>query len=266
MRLMLHDNYTMGQDLETIDVWPPIRWTEFRPNTDGEILDHYYAHSAGCQKPTLWGGLAIATAGIAAAGFLPAALAGSKAALMAIKSKGVASISKGVGAPAAAMITKEVSDKFNANSKKAANTSKQKLRRQLDSGSEKNRIKETYRREYQKLIQNNFTGRIGQMSLPELQNELKNQKRILKVSADKCKKMPCDTAGCRNMGVLTARMQYVEALIAAYKGSGTTTPAQYDAKFSEKAYKGETNMGGFGIGGMLPLLIIGGLVLSRLKK
>jgi hypothetical protein len=263
---MLHDNYTMGQDLETIDVWPPVLWEEFRPNTDGEILDHYYAHSAGCQKPTLWGGLATATAGIAAAAFLPATLAGSKAALLAIKKKGAASITKGIGKPAAALITKNVSDSLNANSKKAANTSKQKIRRQLDSGSEKDRIKDTYRREYQQLIGNNFTGRIGRMSLPELQNELKNQKRILKVSADKCKKLPCDSAGCRNMGVLTARMQYVEALIAAYKGSGTKTPAEYDAKFSDKAFKGETNMAGFGLGGMVPLLIIGGLLLSRLKK
>lgn len=279
MRLMLHDDYSLGQTQdENLKVWPPILWNDFRPNSNDEILNHYYAYSSGCKTPTIWGLAATSAGAVAAAAFGPALLAGAKSALGAIKLKGLftgatKSISglnlgtkKLLANEAIQSMSKQVEGQAKMEAQKAANTAKQKARRRLDSGSERNRIVENYRRQYAKLVGNQFQGRVGAMSLPELEAELKNQKRILKASADKCKKTPCDTAGCRSMGVLTARMQYVQALIAAYKETGTKTPLEYEAKFSDKALKGETNMAGFGLGGMVPLLIIGGLLLSRLKK
>ena len=50
MIVQLHDN---GQGLATQQVWPPVKWDDFKPKDPNTILDHYYAYSAGCQTPTL---------------------------------------------------------------------------------------------------------------------------------------------------------------------------------------------------------------------
>ena len=265
MRLMLHDNYGMSQDGQLLPVWPPVQWNDFRPTSREQILEHYYAYSAGCQKPTLWGGIALAAGAAATAGFGTAALGGAKAALIGIKSKAISGGSAIIGKEAADTISKSVERSAAASAKKASNTTKQKARRQLDGKAEKDRIVDTYLREYARMDGRNFAGKVGAMDLNQLEAELAKQKGIVKASEDKCKKLPCDTAGCRNMGVLNSRVQYIQALIAAFKSSGTTTPAEYNAKFTDKALKGETSMAGFG-GAILPLLIVGGLLLSRFKK
>lgn len=84
MLLQLHDN---GQDI-SLDLYPPITWKDFQPQTRAEILDHYYAYSAGCKTPTLFGSLAAGSVGLAAAAFAPAIGAAAAKALGAIKIKG----------------------------------------------------------------------------------------------------------------------------------------------------------------------------------
>lgn len=278
MKLQLHDNFQPLSQDETLDVWPPIQWNEFRPNSRAEILDHYYAYSTGCKSPTVWGIAAMSAGAVAAAAFGPALLAGAKSALSAIKLKGVfAGVNKSVAKlgtstklllsnEAVQTMSKQVEGQAKKDAKKAANTAKQKARRQLDSGAERDRIVETYQRQYNKMQQGGFQSNIGSMSLDQLKQQLAAAKNSVKVSADKCKKTPCDTAGCRNMGVLTARVQYIEALIKAYTSTNTATPQGFDQKFSKQAVDGKTSMGSIISGFGLPLLIIGGLLLSQRKK
>lgn len=266
MRLMLHDDYGMSQASDMIPVYPPIKWDEFRPNTRKEILNHYYAYSSGCQKPTLFGGLALAAAGVASAGFGTAALAGAKAALIGIKTKAISGTASVIGAQSADLISKTVEDSAKKSADKAGNTARQTARRMTDSDAEKDRIVDTYTREYNQMASKGFQNNVAKLTLSELKTKLVAAQNSVKVAEGKCKKLPCDTAGCRNMGVLNARVQYLQALIKTYEGSGTSTPAEYNAKFTDKALTGKTSMGGFFSGMGLPALIIGGLILSRLKK
>lgn len=264
MRLMLHDNFLSQSD--TIPVWPPIKWDDFKPKSQGDILNHYYAYSAGCKTPTLFGGLALAAAGAATAGFGTAALAGAKAALLGIKAKAISGTSAVIGAKSADIISKEVGKSAKKSADKAGNTTRQKARRATDNAAERQRIVDTYNREYARMQNGGFQQSIQQANLSELKTKLSAAKNSLKVSEGKCKKLPCDTAGCRNMGVLAARVQYIQALIKAFEGSGTNSPAQYNEKFGAAVASGKTTMGSM-IGGFgLPLLIIGGLLLSRMKK
>ena len=266
MRLMLHDNFQGLSQNESLNVWPPVKWDEFKPNGQTDILNHYYAYSSGCKTPTLFGGLALAAAGVATAGFGAASLAGAKAALLAIKSKALVGTSKVIGAKSADLISKEVSKSAKLSAQKAGNTAKLQARRKLDNASERRRIVDTYQRQYQKMQSGGFQGRVANMDLEQLKGQIADAKRSVKISADKCKKVPCDQAGCRNMGVLNARVQYLEALEAAYKRSGTSTPGQYNEKFAKAIETGKTSLAGFGVQALVPLLIIGGLVFSRLKK
>lgn len=266
MILQLHDEF---ENLD-LDVWPPVKWDEFKLTNRNDILDHYYAYSAGCKSPTLFGGLALASVGIAAAAFAPAIGAAVAKTLGTAKASGgaaavaKASAKKSFIAKAKSQISTGAKNALVQKSEQAANTTRQKNRRRFDSGDEKNRIVENYNRMYGQLDANNFQGRMGSKTLAELKTELVNQKRILKDSEKKCSKMPCDTAGCRSMGSLTLRMQYVQALIKAYENSGTSTPAAYNAKYSEAVSKGKTSLAGFGFG--LPLFLILGAALTIFRK
>jgi hypothetical protein len=266
MILQLHDNH----DQLELNVWPPVLWDDFKLRNRADILDHYYAFSAGCKTPTLFGGLAMATIGLTTAAFAPAIAAGAGKALTSAKASGGAA-AVGKAAAKKSFIAKAKAEMSTATkatlvqkSEQAANTTRQKARRLLDQRSEKNRIVDNYNRMYSRLAANNFQGRMSSKTLAELKSELVNQKRILKESEKKCSKIPCDTAGCRSMGSLTLRMQYVQALIKAYESSGTKTPKEYNEKFSSAVAKGKTSLGGFSFG--LPLLIILGAAFSILKK
>ncbi len=265
MLLQLHDNQ------DEIPVYPPILWDEFKPTTEGEILDHYYAYSAGCKTPTLWGSIIVGTLGVTAAAFAPAigaavskALAGAKAAGGAAAVK-TAAAKKTFAAKAKATISQGAKKAASIQAARATDTARQKTRKSLDRIAGENvRIVDNYFREYDRLIQNQFQKRIGSMTLAQLKIELANQKRILDASYAKCKKLPCDTAGCRSMGVLTARMQYVEALIKVMQNAGVETPAEYNEKFTNAVNDGKTSLAGIAIG--LPLLIILGAAFSIFKK
>jgi hypothetical protein len=266
MLLQLHDN---GQDI-SLDLYPPITWKDFQPQTRAEILDHYYAYSAGCKTPTLFGGLALASVGMAAAAFAPAIGAAAAKALGGIKIKGGAAALAATSAKDKAKqeakkeISKGAQKSLAQSAGKAANTARQKTRRTFDSGSEKNRIVESYKRWYDRAVSNNFPQRTAQMTLQQLRAEEKKQKAILADSEKKCRKLPCDTAGCRAMGALTLRLQYVQALIKNFESSGTSTPQEYNAKFSEAINKGKTSLAGFKFG--LPFLLILGAAFSLLKR
>lgn len=266
MRLQLHDNFQGLSQNESLNVWPPVKWDEFKPNGQTDILNHYYAYSSGCKTPTLFGSLALAAAGVATAGFGAASLVGAKAALLGIKSKAIVGTSKVIGAKSANLISKEVSKSAKMSAQKAGNTAKQQTRRKLDNASERQRIVDTYERQYQVMQNAGFQGRVANMDLEELKRFIVDAKRRVKIAADKCKKVPCDTAGCRNMGVLNARLQYLEALAEAYKRSGTSTPNEYNQKFAKAIETGKTSLAGFSVQALLPFLIVGGLIFSRLKK
>jgi len=265
MLLQLHDNQ------DEIPVYPPIVWNEFKPTTDAEILDHYYAYSAGCKTPTLWGSIILGTLGATAAAFAPAigaavskALAGAKAAGGAAAVK-TAAAKKTLAAKAKTTISKGVKQAASIQAARATDTARQKTRRSLDRIAGENvRIVQNYYREYDQLEQNGFQNRISGMTLAELQTELINQKRIVDDSFKKCKKLPCDTAGCRSMGVLTARMQYVEALIKVMQNAGVKTAAEYNEKFTNAVDQGKTTLAGFAFG--LPLLLILGAAFSIFKR
>ena len=66
------------------------------------------------------------------------------------------------------------------------------------------------------------------------------------------------------MGALTLRLQYVQALIKNFESSGTSTPQEYNEKFSEAINKGKTSLAGFKFG--LPFLLILGAAFSLLKR
>lgn len=266
MLLQLHDN---GQDTE-LDVWPPVLWNDFKLTNRADILDHYYSFSAGCKTPTLFGGLAMATIGLTTAAFAPAIAAAAGKALTSAKAAGGAA-AVGKAAAKKTFIAKAKAEMSTAakatlvqKSNQASNTARQKSRRFLDQRSEKDRIVDNYNRMYGRLAANNFQGRMSSKTLAELKSELVNQKRILKDSEKKCSKIPCDSAGCRSMGSLTLRMQYVQALIKAFESSGTKTPQEYNDKFSSAVAKGKTSLSGFSFG--LPFLLILGAALSLLKR
>lgn len=276
MRLMLHDDYSAMSSDDTLNVWPPIKWDQFRPKSRNEILDHYYAHSTGCKTPTAWG-LAAASAGaVASAAFGPALLAGAKSALGAIKLKGLFSgatksisalgtaVKKNVGDEAVDQMSKQVENTFKAEAKKEADSARNRIRKQTDGNQEKQRIVDTYNREYLQMQSKGFQNNVANLSLDQLKAQLQAAKNSVKVAEDKCKKTPCDTAGCRNMGVLKVRVQYLQALIKSYTSSGTSTPQEFNQKFSKQAVAGKTSMAGFG-GGLLPAIILGALFFSSRK-
>lgn len=259
MLLQLHDN---GE--ESFNVFPPIKWNEFQPKGKQAILDHYYAYSAGCKTPTLWGGLALASVGVASAAFAPAIAAGLGKTLGGIKAGSLIGSVKDKEGEAQSLVTDATRKSLEKSANTASNTARQKTRRRLDSNSEKQRIAEAYARWYARSESNNFSQRVSQMNLDQLKAELAKQKAIVKDAEKKCSKVPCDTAGCRAMGPLTLRMQYVQALIKAYQSTGTKTPAEFNQKFSDAVAKGKTSMSGFSIG--LPFLIILGAAFSLLRK
>jgi hypothetical protein len=266
MMIQLHDD----GEKTSLDVFPPILWNDFKLTNRKDILDHYYSFSAGCKTPTLFGGIAMATVGLTAAAFAPAIGAAVAKSLTTAKAAGgakavaSATAKKSFIAKAKSQISSGAKAAMVNESSKAANTARQKSRKLLDSGSERDRIVENYKRMYARLDSNNFQNRMSSKTLSELQTELVNQKRILKESEKKCSKMPCDTAGCRSMGSLTLRMQYVQALIKAYQSSGTSTPEEYNAKFSKAVDEGKTSLAGFSFG--LPFLIILGAALAMFRK
>lgn len=265
MLLQLHDDFGLSQG-PTLDVWPPIKWQEFRPNSREEILDHYYAYSTGCKTPTLFGGLALAAGAAAAAAFGPALLAGAKTALLGIKAKAITGGSAIIGTKAVDQMSDQVSKTAKEKAQKAGNTAKQKNRRRFDNRAEKDRIVDTYIRQYNKTDTGGFQSNVGSMTLDQLKARVSAAKNSVKVAEGKCKKLPCDTAGCRNMGALNAIVQYCEALIEAYKASGTTTPQEFNEKFSKAAADGKTRIGSALSGITLPALVIAGLILSKIKK
>lgn len=260
MIVQLHDNG--GQ---AIQVWPPVEWDDFKPKDREAILNHYYAYSAGCQTPTLWGTIAIAAMATAAAVFAPAALSGISKSLAAIKSGAIAKGSALVGKKAATMISAEVTRQANAAAKKAANTAQVSSRRRTDSSAERDRIVNLgYINVYTKPWMDAEMRAAGNLTKAQLEALLPTLKSAVTDSFRKCKKLPCDTAGCRSMGALVLRQQYVEALIAAYNSTGTSTPAEFNAKMEQAIDDGKTTVKA-GIGGYLPLLLIFGALISKFK-
>jgi hypothetical protein len=227
MLLQLHDDYGMSQG-PSLDIWPPITWQEFRPNSREEILDHYYAYSLGCQSPTAWGIALASASAVATAGFGASLLAGAGAALKGIAAGTISGSNALIGATATKQITDSVKNSAKASAKKAQGSAINKRRRSMDSGAEKKRIVDT---------------RMQNMTLAQLQAELPKLQKAVKDAEKKGKKVPCDTAGVRNMGVLNAALQYCQALIEAYKASGTSTPQEFNAKFSKAAADGKTRIG-----------------------
>lgn len=270
MLLQLHDSATTE-----LNVWPPVLWDEFRPNTREEILNHYYAYSSGCKTPTLFGMIALGAIGITAAAFAPAigaaltkALAGAKVAGGTAAVTATAATKERFIDKVKTNVSKEVKAVAEREAEKVANKEINKRRRLMDSSAEKNRIVQNYLDRYAEAVNYGFQQQVASMNLKQLQAEVVRQQGIRADSEKKCKKLPCDTAGCRWMGVLTARMQYVQALVSAMKQAGVTTPAEYNQKFSLALEEGKTRVAGpaAGLGLGIPLLLILGLTLSKIAK
>ena len=262
MLLQLHDDFGLSQG-PSLDIWPPITWQEFRPNSREDILDHYYAYSLGCQSPTAWGIALASASAVATAGFGASLLAGAGAALKGIAAGTISGSNALIGATATKQITDSVKNSAKASAKKAQGSAINKRRRSMDSGAEKKRIVDTYNRFYGRA---NYVARMQNMTLAQLQAELPKLQKAVKDAEKKGKKVPCDTAGVRNMGVLNAAVQYCQALIEAYKASGTSTPQEFNEKFSKAAADGKTRIGSALSGITLPALVIAGLILSKIKK
>ncbi len=268
MFLELHDDFgSPGDEFfsqgQSFDVWPPISWVQFRPSTPGEILNHYYAYSLGCKAPTAWGIALSAAGGAATLGAGAGLLAGATTAL-----KGLAAGTiKGSTALIGAGATKKMSDAVESNvrsaAKKTSDSKVNKMRRSLDSASERQRILDTYNRFYARA---GYVAKMQNMTLAQLSAELPKLKKAVKEAEAKGKKVPCDTAGVRNMGVLNAAVQYCEALIRFYKETATKTPQEFNAKFTKAAASGKTSIASTITGVSLPVIILAGLILSKIAK
>ena len=200
------------------------------------------------------------------AAFAPALLGAAGKALTSIKAGTIAKVSGVVGKEAAELMSKEVSKAAQNAAQKAGNTAKVSSRRRLDSAQERDRIVNLgYLNVYTKPWFDAEMRNAGNLTKAQLIALLPTLKSAVTDSYNKCKKVPCDTAGCRSMGALVLRQQYVEALIEAYNATGTTTPEEFNQQFTTAINEGKTSLRA-GIGGILPILLILGALFGKFKR
>lgn len=244
MILQLHDNY-LGADLSkvpsqdrifkgdepTLQLWPPMSWDDFKPKTYAAIENHYYNFSPGCKNTYLsWA----AQGWVYVVGAVATVLtAGTAAPVAAAAATAVA----GASAAAAELVKQKIEEALeNAiqDGVAAATASMEGTgRKRLDFGAEVDRIRRTYTVNYQTWANLSY---LETYTKSQLESQLQMFQISLDAAHAKCKKSPCDTAGCRDSGILFLRVQYVELLLSVYEATNTSTPAEYNKKVSDEFY------------------------------
>lgn len=244
MILQLHDNY-LGADLSkvpsqdrifkgdepTLQLWPPMSWDDFKPKTYAAIENHYYNFSPGCKNTYLsWA----AQGWVYVVGAVATVLtAGTAAPVAAAAATAVA----GASAAAAELVKQKIEEALeNAiqDGVAAATASMEGTgRKRLDYGAEVDRIRRTYTVNYQTWANLSY---LETYTKSQLESQLQMFQISLDAAHAKCKKSPCDTAGCRDSGILFLRVQYVELLLSVYEATNTSTPAEYNKKVSDEFY------------------------------
>lgn len=251
MILQLHDNYLGAridtsietytpQNAPTMQLWPPMSWDSYKPKTYADIENHYYNFSPGCASSWLNWAIEIYLYVVAAVvTFFTAGAGAPISAAIAGAAETVATFADDlVGEAIADILKKKIEDSIKTGIQTSIADAKQAAlgsgRPRLDYGDEVDRIRDTYINNYPTPAYN--LTYLETYTKSQLENKLDNFKDALQKSIDKCNKSECDRPGCRDAGVLTLRVQYVEMLLAAYEGTNTSTPEQYNRKISAEFY------------------------------
>ena len=245
MMLQLHDEY-LGADLSKtprqnliftdsqpiLPVWPPISWDKYKPTTYATIENHYYNFSPGCSNTFLGKVLeGMVYAAGAVATFFTAGLA---APIAASASAAVAGISATAGQLVKDSIESAAENAVKNGIDSATASMQGTGRKRIDSGAEVDRIRRTYTVNYQTFANLSY---LETYTKSQLESKLQEFQNAFNVSIAKCNKNPCDTAGCRDSGILALRVQYVKLLLDAYNATNTTTPAEYNQVISAEFFK-----------------------------
>ena len=107
-------------------------------------------------------------------------------------------------------------------------------RPRLDYGDEVDRIRDSYINNYPTPAYN--LTYLETYTKSQLETKLQQFQTSLDAANAKCNKSPCDTAGCRDSGILFLRVQYVQLLLDTYDATNTTTPAEYNQKISAEFF------------------------------
>jgi hypothetical protein len=234
MMLQLHDNFNFSKmsTAKNLELWPPISWNKFKPTTYAAIETHYYNFSPGCQNTLLGKVLEGFTYVVGAvATFFTAGIA---APLAAAASGAVAGVSTALGQLVKQSIENATEQAIQNGMNSATASMMATGRKRIDYGAEVDRIRRTYTVNYNTFANLTY---LEQYTKSQLENKLQNFKSAFATSISKCDKRPCDTAGCRDAGILFLRVQYVELLLNAYAATNTTTPAEYNNFISTEFYK-----------------------------
>ena len=246
MMLQLHDDYLGAPDLSKVPrqnliftenqpvlpVWPPISWDSFKPKTYAAIENHYYNFSPGCRNTYLnWAiqGWVYVVGAVATV-----LTAGAAAPVAAAAATAVA----GASAAAAELVKQKIEEALkNAIEQGVSNATASMEgtgRKRLDYGAEVDRIRRTYTVNYQTWANLSY---LETYTKSQLETKLQQFQTSLDASYAKCNKSPCDTAGCRDSGILFLRVQYVQLLLDTYEATNTTTPAEYNQVISAEFFK-----------------------------
>lgn len=215
----------------TLRLWPPMSWDDFKPKTYAAIENHYYNFSPGCKNTYLsWA----AQGWVYVVGAVATVLtAGTAAPVAAAAATAVA----GASAAAAELVKQKIEEALeNAiqDGVAAATASMEGTgRKRLDYGAEVDRIRRTYTVNYQTWANLSY---LETYTKSQLESQLQMFQISLDAAHAKCRKSPCDTAGCRDSGILFLRVQYVELLLSVYEATNTSTPAEYNKKVSDEFY------------------------------
>lgn len=255
MMLQLHDDYLGAridtsietytpQNAPTMQLWPPMSWDSFKPKTYADIENHYYTFSPGCASS--WLNFAIEVYLYVVAAVVTIFTAGAGAPISAGIASAAETVGNFVGQITGEAIAQILKDKIEQSVKTGIQDGLQNGiasaqqaaigsgRPRLDYGSEVDRIRDSYINNYPTPAYN--LTYLETYTKSQLESKLVNFKDALQVSIDKCNKDDCDRPGCRTAGVLTLRVQFVEMLLAAYEGTNTSTPEQYNRKISAEFY------------------------------
>jgi len=253
MRLMLHDSYNCGMSDNGQGVqWPPISFNKFKPSGRGKTLDHYYLTTTGCKKTLL--GQVVKWVAIIGGTLLAPFTAGASAAAGAAVGAAIGATAKLVGPAINELIqmgvdnfanksiedmAKGALDKGIEDAKKDA-SDKWLSRSNTDSRKEKNLIINNYNARAAEINSGGMAIKVQTAGLAELKAWKAANQNSIDVAQGKCEKKSCDTAGCRWVGPLKLRGQYIDMLIAAMEGANATTVEQYKIN-TQAAYAGALN-------------------------
>jgi len=264
MMLQLHDDY-LGANLSKVrrdliktprkniiftesqpvlPLWPPMSWDSFKPKTYADIENHYYNFSPGCSSS--WLNWAVEVYLYVVAAVVTIFTAGAGAPVSAAIAGAADTVGDMVGDITGDVVTDILKQKIEETVKTGLQegvqngiTSAQQAamgsgRPRIDYGDEVDRIRDSYINNYSTPAFN--LTYLETYTKSQLENKLINFKDALQVSIDKCNKNDCDRPGCRDAGILTLRVQYVELLLSVYEATNTTTPAEYNQVISAEFF------------------------------